>query len=160
MLSNLAESTSNWSCIAVILSVCWFWTSLRPLILSKMIWNVSGGATDEVEALFLFALLLDVEAYPAASTSVSIGSPSSCSTPSSSTSPGSRTCIRMMVYLLIGEGVGIRLRSWGIWTPFALKIRMRRLGKSALLGKLFWSHPLLYQICGSWYQWMFSLWVP
>ena len=76
-----------------------------------MIWNASGGAADKVEAPFLFALLLDVEDYPTASTSVSIGSPSSCSTPSSSTSPESRICICMMVCLLIAEGVGIRLRS-------------------------------------------------
>ena len=93
------------------------------------IWNASGGAADEVEALFLFALLLDVEDCLAASASVSIGSPSSCSAPSSSTSPGSRTCIRMMVCLWIAEGVGIRLWSWGIGTTFALKILMRRLGK-------------------------------
>ena len=76
-----------------------------------MIWNASGGVVDEVEALFLFTLLLDVENCLATSASVSIGSPSSCSAPSSSTSPGSHTCIRMMVYLLIAEGVGIRLRS-------------------------------------------------
>ena len=76
-----------------------------------MIWNASGGAADEVEALILFALLLDVEDCPAASASVSIGSPSSCLALSSSTSPGSHTCIRMMVYLLIAKGVGIRLRS-------------------------------------------------
>ena len=79
--------------------------------MSKMIWNISGGVADEVDAMFLFVLLLDVEDYPAASTSVSIGSSSSYSAPSSSTSPGSRTCIRMMVCLLIAEGVGIRLRS-------------------------------------------------
>ena len=66
-----------------------------------MIWNASGGAANEVEALFLLALLLDVEVCLAASASVSIGSPSSCSAPSSSTSPGRRTCIRMMVFLLI-----------------------------------------------------------
>ena len=76
-----------------------------------MIWNASGGAVDEVEALFLFALLLDVEVCPAASALVSIGSLSSCSAPSLSTSPRRRTYIRMMVYLLIAEGVGIRLRS-------------------------------------------------
>ena len=76
-----------------------------------MIWNASGGTANEVEALFLFALLLDVEDYPATSALVSIGSPSSCSAPSSSTSPESHTRIRMMVYLLIAEGVGIRLRS-------------------------------------------------
>ena len=76
-----------------------------------MIWNASGGVADEVEALILFALLLDVENCPAASVLVSIGSTSSCSAPSSSTSPGSYTCIRMMVCLLIVEGVGIRLRS-------------------------------------------------
>ena len=76
-----------------------------------MIWNASRGAADEVEALFLFALLLDVEDCPAASASVSIGSPSSYSAPSSSTSLGSRTGICMMVCLLIAEGVGIRLRS-------------------------------------------------
>ena len=76
-----------------------------------MIWNASGGIVDEVEAMFLLALLLDVEVYPAASASISIGSPSSCSALSSSTSPERRTCIRMMVYLLIAEGVGIRLRS-------------------------------------------------
>ena len=76
-----------------------------------MIWNVSGGVADEIEALILFALLLDMEDCHAASASVSIGSPSSYSVPSSSTSPESRTCIRMMVCLLIAEGVGIRLRS-------------------------------------------------
>ena len=76
-----------------------------------MIWNAFGGVADEVEALILFALLLDVEDCPAVSASVSIGSPSSCSAPSSSTSPGSRTCIYMMVCLLIAKGVGIRLRS-------------------------------------------------
>ena len=76
-----------------------------------MIWNASGGVTNEVEALILFALLLDVEDYPAASASISIGSPSSYSALSSSTSPESRTCICMMVCLLIAEGVGIRLRS-------------------------------------------------
>ena len=76
-----------------------------------MIWNASGGVADEVEALILFALLLDVEDCPVAYALVSIGSPSSCSATSSSTSPGSRTCIRMMVCLLIAEGVGIRLRS-------------------------------------------------
>ena len=75
-----------------------------------MIWNASGGVADEVEALFLFALLLDFEDCPVASASVSIGSPSSCSAPSS-TSPGSYTCICMMVCLLIAKGVGIRLRS-------------------------------------------------
>ena len=32
-----------------------------------MIWNASGGAANEVEALFLLALLLDVEVCPAAS---------------------------------------------------------------------------------------------
>ena len=77
----------------------------------KMIWNASGGAADKVEALFLLALLLDVEVYPAASASVSIGSPSPYLAPSSSTSPERRTCIGMMVCLLIAEGVGIRLRS-------------------------------------------------
>ena len=66
---------------------------------------------DEVEALFLLALLLDMEVCLVASTSVSIGSPSSCSAPSSSTSPGRHTCIRMTIYLLIAEGVDIRLRS-------------------------------------------------
>ena len=76
-----------------------------------MIWNESGGVADKEEALFLFALLLDMEDCPTAFALVSIGTPSSCSTPSSSTSPGSPTCIRMMVYLLIAEGVGIRLRS-------------------------------------------------
>ena len=76
-----------------------------------MIWNASGGVADEVEALILFALLLDVEYCPTTSASVSIGSPSSYLTPSSSTSPGSCTCIRMMVCLLIAKGVGIRLRS-------------------------------------------------
>ena len=76
-----------------------------------MIWNASGGVVDEVKALFLFTLLLDVENCLATFASVSIGSPSSCSASSSSTSPGSHTCIRMMVYLLIAEGVGIRLRS-------------------------------------------------
>lgn len=76
-----------------------------------MIWNESRGVADEEEALFLFALLLDMEDCLTAFASVSIGTPSSCSAHSSSTSPGSRTCIRMMVYLLIAEGVGIRLRS-------------------------------------------------
>ena len=76
-----------------------------------MMWNASRGAVDEVEALFLLALLLDVEVCPTASASLSIGSPSSCLAPSSSTSPEKRTCIRMMVYSLIAEGVGIRLRS-------------------------------------------------
>ena len=76
-----------------------------------MIWNASGGTADEVEALLLLALLLDVEVYPVASASVSIGSPSSCSALSSSTSLGRRICIRMMVCLLIAEDVGIRLRS-------------------------------------------------
>ena len=80
-------------------------------MLSKMIWNASGGVANEVEALIFFALLLDVEDCPGVSASVSIGSPSSYSDPFSSTSPGSRTCIRMMVCLLIAEGVGIRLRS-------------------------------------------------
>ena len=94
-----------------------------------MIWNASGGVADEVEALILFALLLDVEDYPVASASVSIGSPSSCSAPSSYTSLESHTCICMMVCLLITEGVGIRLRFCGIGIHFALKIRMRRLGK-------------------------------
>ena len=130
MLPNLAESTSSWSCITVILSICWLWTSLRPSILSKMIWNASRGGADEVEALLLLALLLDVEVCPIASASVSIGSPSSCSAPSSSTSPKRCTYIYMMVCLLIAEGVGIRLRSWGIGTPFAPKIHMRRLGKT------------------------------
>ena len=76
-----------------------------------MIWNAFGGVANEVEALILFALLLDVEDCLAASTSVSIGSPSSCSGPSSSTSPESHTCIGMMVCLFIAEGVGVRLRS-------------------------------------------------
>ena len=77
----------------------------------KMIWNAFGGAADKVEALFLLTLFLDVEVCLVASASVSIRSPSSCSAPSSSTSPVRRTCIRMMVYLLIVKGVGIRLRS-------------------------------------------------
>ena len=76
-----------------------------------MIWNVFGGAADEVEAMFLFALFLDVEDCLVVSASISIGSPYSCSAFSSSTSPGSRTCIRMMVCMLIAEGVGIRSRS-------------------------------------------------
>ena len=76
-----------------------------------MIWNASGGAADEVEALFLLTLFLDVEVCPVASASVSIGSPSSYSAPFSSTSLERRTCIRMLVCLLMAEGVGIKLRS-------------------------------------------------
>ena len=131
-LSSFAGRISSWSCMAAILSDCIFWTSLSPSSLSRMTWNESWGSFVEVEALFLFALLLGVDSYPAASASVSIGSPSSYAAPSSSTSPGSRNCILMMVCLLIAEGVGIRLRSWGIGTPFGLKIRMRKLGKISL----------------------------
>ena len=120
----------SWSWIAAILSVCSFWTSLSPSILSRMIWNAFRGTADKVEALLLLPLLLDVEVCPAASALISIGSPSPWS-PSSS-SPRRQTCTLMMVILLMAEGVDIGLISWGIATPFAPKILMRRLGKISL----------------------------
>ena len=76
-LSNFVERISSWSCRAAILSDCAVWTSLSPSSLSRMTWNASRSAAVEVEALFLFAPLLGVDDYPAASASVSIGSPSS-----------------------------------------------------------------------------------
>ena len=74
-----------------------------------MIWNASGGIADEDEALLLLPQPFKLEVFPAASVSVSIGSPSSWS-PSSS-SPGRRTCILVMVCLLMAESVGMRLIS-------------------------------------------------
>ena len=124
---QMAKSMLSWSWIATILLVCSFWTSLSPSILSRMIWNASRGTIDEVEALLLLPLLLNLEVYPTAFASVSIRLASPWS-PSSS-SPGRRTCILMMVILLMAEGVDIGLISWGIAMPFALKSLMRRLGK-------------------------------
>ena len=129
-LLNLAESKLSWSWIAVILSVCSFWTSLNPSILSRMIWNAFKGTSDEVEVLLLLPWLLDDEACPVANISISIWSPSPWS-PSSS-SPGRWTCILMIVSLLMAKGVDMRLISWGMTTPFALKSLIRRLGKISL----------------------------
>ena len=56
------------------------------------------------EVLLLLPWLLDDEACPAATVSVSIWSPSSSSL-------GRRTCILMMVSLLMAEGVGMGLIS-------------------------------------------------
>ena len=89
-----------------------------------------GGTFDEVEALLLLPRLLDVEVCPATTVSVSIGLPLPW-LPSSS-SPGRRTCILIMVSLLMAEGVGIGLISSGISTPFVLKSLIRRLGKISL----------------------------
>ena len=74
-LSSFADKTLIWSCMALILSECSVWTSLIPSSLSRMIWKASGGVTEEVDALGLLPLLLGVEvdACPAASASVSIG---------------------------------------------------------------------------------------
>ena len=129
-LSNLAKSMLSWSWSAAILFVCSFWTSLSPLILSRMIWNASGGTSDEVEALLFLPRLLDDEACLAATVSVFIGSPLPWSPFSSS--PGRQICILMMVCLLMAEGVGMMLISWGMSTPFALKSLIRRLGKISL----------------------------
>ena len=74
-----------------------------------MIWNASGGTVDEDEALLLLPRPLELEACPAASVLVSMGSPSAWS-PSSS-SHGRRTYILVMVNLLMAEGVGMRLIS-------------------------------------------------
>ena len=75
-----------------------------------MIWNASGGTTDEDEALLLLPQPLELEACPAASVSVFIGSPSAWS-PSSSLSLGRQTCILVMVSLLMAKGVAMRLIS-------------------------------------------------
>ena len=95
-----------------------------------MIWNALGGTSNEVEALLLLPRLLGVEVYPAVTVLVSIWSPSPCS--STFSSLGRRTCILMMVSLLMAEGVGMRLISYGISTPFTLKSLIRRLGKISL----------------------------
>ena len=129
-LGWMAESMLSWSWIAAILSICSFWTSLSSSILSRMNWNASRGIAHDVEALLLLPLLLDVEVCPTAFALVSIGSPSPWS-PSFS-SPRRRTCILMMVILLMAEGVDMGLISWGIATPLALKILLRRLRKISL----------------------------
>ena len=111
MLSNFAERTSSWSCMAAILSDYSVWTSLSPSSLSRMIWNASGGISKEVDALVLLPLLpgVEIDAWPTTSASVSIRSPSP-SSPSSS-SPGRRTFILLKVYLLMAEGVDMGLMS-------------------------------------------------
>ena len=74
-----------------------------------MIWNASGGTADEDEALLLLPRPLELEGSPAASVLMSMGSPSSWLP--SSLSPGRRTCILVMVSLLMAEGEGMRLIS-------------------------------------------------
>ena len=76
-----------------------------------MIWKAYEGVSEEVDALDLLPLLLSVEvdACPATSASVYIGTPSP-SSPSSS-SPGSLTLILLQVSLLIAEGVDMGLMS-------------------------------------------------
>ena len=74
-----------------------------------MIWNASGDIADEDEALLRLPQPLELEGSPAASVSVSMGLHSSWLL--SSLSPGRRTCIHVMVSLLMAEGEGMRLIS-------------------------------------------------
>ena len=74
-----------------------------------MIWNASGGTADEDEALLLLPRPLELEGSPAASILMSMGSPSFWLP--SYLSLGRRTCILVMVSLLMAEGEGMRLIS-------------------------------------------------
>ena len=125
-LSNLAKSRFIYPWIAC-LSDCSFWTSRSPSILSRMIWNAFEGIIEDDKGRFLLAQLHELEGCPFAFASVSIGSP--CAWSPSSSSPRWRTLIRAIVRALIAGGLGMRLMSWGISTPFARKSLMNRLGR-------------------------------
>ena len=125
-LSNLVVSKLIWSWMVVSLLECSVWTFLKPSILSRMIWKASGGI-DEDKALLLLPQLLEVDGWPSASVSVSIGSP--CARSTSSSSLGRRILILLILIALIAGREGMRLISWGVSTPFAWRILMIRLGK-------------------------------
>ena len=64
ILTNFAERTSSWSYMAAILLDYSVWTSLSPSSLPRMIWNASGGITEEVDALVLLPLLPVLKLMP------------------------------------------------------------------------------------------------
>ena len=142
-LSNFAESKFSYSWMVVSLSDCSFWTSHSSSILSRMIWNAFGGTAEDDEAQLFLPWLRELKGCASASVLVSIGSPSTWS-PSSS-SLGRRTLIHAIVRAFIAGGVGMRLMSLGISTPFTRKSRMTGLGRisfsleAALFHQQLWS---------------------
>ena len=115
--------------MVVSLSECSVWTSLKPSILSRMIWKEFGGTDEDDEALLLPLPppLCEEDGCPSASVSVSIGCSYSIST--SSSSPERRTWLLVIVRAMIARGTGMRLMSWGVSTPFSWRILIIRLGR-------------------------------
>ena len=130
-LSNLVVSKLIWSWMVVSLLECSVSPSFRPSILSRMIWKASRG-TAENEALLLPLRppLCEDDGCPSASVSVSIGY--SCAGSTSSLSLERWTLLFVIVRALIARGVGMRVMSWGVSTPFSWRILMIRLGRISL----------------------------
>ena len=125
-----------WSWMVVSLLECSVWTSLRPKILSRIIWKVSRGIDEDNEALFLPwpPPLLEEDSCP--STSVSMSAGGACSGSSSSSSPGRWTLLLRIVWELMEGGTLIRLISYGVSTPFSWRILIIKLGRRSFALRL------------------------